>query len=385
MKRPFPKRRFLLALLLLCAFAILNIRSQPQGNTYFRDQVAVLIYHHIDKQAQSGGTITPALFQEQLSRLQRNGFHFITLQEFKRFMEGDSVPPNAVLVTFDDGYESFYTEAYPVLNALSVPAVHFIITKDLDQPPASGTLPSLTSKQILELTGCGDRYEIQSHSDSLHAKKSNKAYLTNRLPTGREEETEAEHHDRVVGDIRKSFEKLKPLESHPVDSFAYPFGIYNRQTLEWMQEAGVRFAFTVQPGIVSRDMDKLQIPRINAGSPWITPELLMETIRSQVKTFREPLRELPIRHVMEQVGGSVQKNADDQIVIYMDKQKWTFLSKTEVVLPDGRTVALAKPLVTKRSKAYIHYADFENLFGSLIVYDPAMKRFYRKTAMTTDG
>ncbi len=43
-------------------------------------------------------------------------------------MEGATVPSNAVLVTFDDGYQSFYTAAYPILKSLRIPAVNFVIT-----------------------------------------------------------------------------------------------------------------------------------------------------------------------------------------------------------------------------------------------------------------
>ncbi len=356
-----------------------------KGARHYQDQIAVLLYHHIDDQAQSGSTITTALFREQLSHLKQQGFQFITFQQFKRFMEGGEVPDNAVLVTFDDGYSSFYTNAYPVLKQLSVPAVHFIITKDLENPHHS-RIPSLSKEQIMEMTGPGDFIEVQTHTNNLHSKQAEKAYLTTRLMTdgkaadGKAEE-EAAYRDRIVADIQTSIEKLTPLQANTIDALAYPFGIYHKQATELVKQAGIRYAFTVQPGILERDMDPYQIPRINAGGPWITPDMLMEKIQSQVMSFDEPLEFLPLRNVMEQIGGSVQKNADNQLELYLGKEKWKLISPTEAVHSDGKTVTFSKPLKTKRKRACIYYADFQKLYGDVAVYDANTRRFLLKSAI----
>lgn len=76
---------------------------------YYQDQVAVLMYHHIHDKDQSSSTITTKLFQDQMQMLTDKGYHFISLPEFRNFMQGSTVPDNAVLITFDDGYQSFYT------------------------------------------------------------------------------------------------------------------------------------------------------------------------------------------------------------------------------------------------------------------------------------
>lgn len=355
-----------------------------RGARHYQDRIAVLLYHHIDDQAQSGGTITTALFKDQLTLLKEQGFQFITFQQFKQFMEGGEVPDNAVLVTFDDGYSSFYTHAYPILKELSVPAVHFVITKDLEDPNHS-RIPSLSKEQILEMTGAGDFIEVQSHTNNLHAKQSGKAFLTTRLRSdskaaeGKAEE-EAAYRDRIVADIRTSVEKLAPLQANTIDALAYPFGIYHKQATDLVQQAGIRYAFTVQPGILERGMDPYRIPRINAGAPWITPQMLLEKIQSQVTGFDEPLEFLPLRQVMEQIGGSVQKNADNQLELYLGKEKWKLISPTEAVHSDGRKVIFSQPLKTKRKRACIYYEDFQKLYGDVAVYDANTRRFLLKSA-----
>ncbi len=97
----------------------------------YQNQVAVITYHHIDPSVQGDVTITPKLFRSQLIDLLDRNYHFITLDQLLAYYEGQEVPPNAVLITFDDGYESFYNYAYPVLKELSIPAVNFVITKKI--------------------------------------------------------------------------------------------------------------------------------------------------------------------------------------------------------------------------------------------------------------
>ena len=84
-------------------------------------------------------------------------------------MEGATVPSNAVLVTFDDGYQSFYTAAYPVLKSLRIPAVNFVITNDLTNPLGS-YIPSMSKEQISEMTHATNFIDIGCHTNNLHHK-----------------------------------------------------------------------------------------------------------------------------------------------------------------------------------------------------------------------
>lgn len=356
--------------------------DRHQKKSYFTNGAAVLMYHHVDDQAQSGNTVTTALFREQLDFLKKKGYRFITYQQFRSFMAGGTIPDNAVLVTFDDGYESYYLNAYPIMKELDIPSVNFIITKELVDPRKS-RIPSLSGEQILEMTNKSDLVEVQSHTDNLHNKVNNKSVLTTRNKTDEVEETPKEYQNRVSSDLQTSIEKLKPLQSHPVDSLAYPFGIYNKAAIESIKQTDIRYAFTIHPGIAAKDMDPLEIPRINAGSPWITPQILHETIRSQSVSFKEPFDKLPIRSVMEQIGGSVLAEGGKQ-TLFFEKKKWIIQDKTTITDPDQKAVSLSKPLVTKRGRTYINAQDFMNIFGSMVVYDKNTKRFYSKKVIVSE-
>lgn len=143
----------------------------PKADGTYRDQVAVLMYHHVHDTDHSASTVSTALFREQLSYLLSRGYHFISLGDFKQFLAGGPVPDKAVLVTFDDGYKSFHDFAYPILRELQVPAVNFIITKDLDTPLAP-SIPALSPEEIQammrEMPGLID---AQCHTNALHFKE----------------------------------------------------------------------------------------------------------------------------------------------------------------------------------------------------------------------
>ncbi|OXM84512.1 polysaccharide deacetylase [Paenibacillus rigui] len=246
--------------------------------TLYTDKVTVLAYHHIDDSADGMVTIPTRLFHSQLTDLVQRGYHFITLTQFKQFLAGGTVPPNAILVTFDDGYKSFYTNAYPILKAMNIPAVNFVITKDLEHPEQS-RIPSLSRDEIRQMTREHAGIDVQCHTDSLHDTAPNGgALFTTRLNNGSVEETEQAFRQRIIEDTERCRAKLGQLYERPIDSFAYPFGIYDTQSAELLREAGIAYAFTTYSEIASRQADPLQIPRINAGSPFIKSNSLNNLI-----------------------------------------------------------------------------------------------------------
>lgn len=77
--------------------------------------------------------VTPKLFRQQLEGLLRRGFTPWPLRQVLKYeREGQSIPRQVFVVTFDDGYENVYTRAFPILSELKVPATLFLTTAYLD-------------------------------------------------------------------------------------------------------------------------------------------------------------------------------------------------------------------------------------------------------------
>ncbi|BBH22948.1 polysaccharide deacetylase [Paenibacillus baekrokdamisoli] len=240
------------------------------------DKVAVLMYHHLDNSNTNSLTITPALFRQQLTFLKSKGYHFISLHDFRLFMQGGPVPSNAVLITFDDGYESFYTQAYPILKELSVPAVNFVVTNYLLE--VSPYLPHLSVDQIHAMRTEPPNIDFQCHTHDMHKKAGRKSYLTAHLVTATGKESQQMYENRVLQDTSTCLQLLNKVGMSELNSFSYPYGIYNSQLSVLLLESGIRYAFTIHPGLASRGVDHLEIPRINAGSASISAKRLYQMI-----------------------------------------------------------------------------------------------------------
>lgn len=275
--------------LALGAASLLLLFSVHQWGSYsYNNQVAVLAYHHLSHDEQSNVTITPQLFREQLSFLRQKGYQFITLEQFKKFTKGGAVPRKAVLVTFDDGYESFYRYGYPVLKELGIPAVNFVVTKDLHNPKTT-FMPSMSHEDIRSMASETNSIDFQCHSHDMHAKINGAPLLTSLLHREGAPESQEEYRQRVLKDTKVCMSSLYGLHSVKVDSYAYPFGMYHQEATELLRESGIQYAFTVVSRIAVRDDDPMQIPRINAGNPSITPESLHQTIMRRALARKLPV------------------------------------------------------------------------------------------------
>ena len=103
--------------------------------------LGVLMYHrvadHVPGVDPPTWNITPAAFHEQMSGLLERGFRPWALRRMIEMRDlGQDIPPKTFVVTFDDGHESVYWHAWPVLRRLNVPATVFLATSFLDSQEA---------------------------------------------------------------------------------------------------------------------------------------------------------------------------------------------------------------------------------------------------------
>jgi poly-beta-1,6-N-acetyl-D-glucosamine N-deacetylase len=367
------KRIAITVLLSLIGISLLltPLQAKRSQDIYYQDQVAVLMYHHVHDKDTSSSTITTSLFQNQLQSLLSKGYHFISLNEFKQYMEGATVPSNAVLVTFDDGYQSFYTSAYPILKSLRIPAVNFVITNDLANPMGS-YIPSMSKEQISEMTHATNFIDIGCHTDNMHDKlPSGKAALVGRLQQDSGPETDEAYRQRVLKDTQSCIGKLKGLTEAPLDTMAYPFGITSPQAAALIQQAGIRYAFTIQPDMTTRSRDRLLIPRINAGSPSITPELLHRSIQRRIarQPGNAPLR-VDAATAAAQLGGSAAMEGG-ALQLRLGQETFTLQVNAKTATRGAARVALREPVLREHGPVTIALDDLQALIGLPLVYTTA--------------
>ncbi|WP_063870882.1 polysaccharide deacetylase family protein [Paenibacillus sp. Root444D2] len=343
------------------------LQAKRSEDIYYQDQVAVLMYHHVHEKDTSSSTITSSLFQNQLQFLLSKGYHFISLEEFKQYMEGATVPSNAVLVTFDDGYQSFYTAAYPILKSLRIPAVNFVITNDLTNPLGS-YIPSMSKEQISEMTHATNFIDIGCHTNNLHHKlPSGEAALVGRLDA----ESDDAYTQRVYKDTQACIGKLAGLTDAPLDTLAYPYGITSPAATEQVAKAGIRYAFTISPEMATRSADHLLIPRINAGSPGITPELLHRQVQRRVlaQPGNAPLR-VDAAAAAAQLGGSAVMEGG-ALRLRLGQEAFTLQVNAKSATRGNARVTLRQPVLREHGLVTIALDDLGALIGQPLVFTPA--------------
>jgi peptidoglycan/xylan/chitin deacetylase (PgdA/CDA1 family) len=95
--------------------------------------LSIVTYHHIDETRPDApfdpevADASPAQFRRQLESLVRYCTP-ITIGELIRAVDGEALPPNPVMVTFDDGYRTCHDVALPILKSVGVPATFFVST-----------------------------------------------------------------------------------------------------------------------------------------------------------------------------------------------------------------------------------------------------------------
>lgn len=210
-------------------------------------RVSILGYHDFSETApETEMRINTAKFRKQLEIIQQLGITVISLADFMAWKSGDiSLPEKCVLLTFDDGWRSVYTDAFPILKEFGHPFVLYLYKNYVD-----GGGKALTTPMIKEMLANGAT--LGSHS------------VSHPLPSMVRRKRDA---GSVVFDAYLRVElgqSKKFLEGRfgvPITTYAYPGGFFTEEMLMLAPELGYTHLFTVQPAKVRRASPNHALPR----------------------------------------------------------------------------------------------------------------------------
>lgn len=276
-----------------------QVAAAAAGPVHYRDQVVVLMYHGIAPKAH-GDYITQQSFSGEIRTLQADGFHFVSLAKVASFLSGGSLPPNAVAITFDDGLESVYTYAYPVLEKAGVPFAAFLIVGRVGRVTGDLSWAQVQAMDASGLCTVGS-HTLASHGTVQSSPDSTGPALTSRIyhtSTG-VEETEAQYIERITEDLHRSREILQAETGQDVLWFAYPFGSYDPVVEQVLRQQGYRYAVLAEWGWgVTPHAEHFALPRINAGTPNSTPGNIASTVEYLASlTAKDPTAVPPASYV----------------------------------------------------------------------------------------
>lgn len=218
-------------------------------------QVAILCYHEIDH-PKDYFAVKKDMLEDHIQYLQKQGYHFVTLDEYLAYTDGKlMLPDKSVMLTFDDGYLSFYTEVYPLLQKYHVPAMLAIVTSWTDGEGLPSDVRSVASwKQLREMEKSG-LVTIVSHTHALHKQQAidpqgdRNGIAGFRLYLNGRYETDEEYARRLDHDMTKTQEMFETYLGHPSRVLVWPYGIYSGVAMKAAANHGMKATFLLDGGI----------------------------------------------------------------------------------------------------------------------------------------
>jgi peptidoglycan/xylan/chitin deacetylase (PgdA/CDA1 family) len=213
-------------------------------------RLPILMYHSVSANGPSGLAryrVTPAVFEEQLQYLRDTGFRSTTLEKWRLAMEAKRpLPGRAVIITFDDGYRDFLTEAWPLLAKYGFSATVFLVAESVGRMNEwdrhyGQEMPLLGWEEIRGLQKEG--IEFGSHSLSHRP-------LTE-LPI-----------DEVAREAARSKTLLERGLEARIRALAYPYGASDEVIHRLVGACGYRFGLTCRSGPSQFRDSHLALPRI---------------------------------------------------------------------------------------------------------------------------
>ena len=208
---------------------------------------SILTFHALEDAADPI-CFAPGIFRRGLDRLIGSGFRACPLEELAAYASGDGCfPARSFAVTFDDGYQSVYREALPVLQELCIPATVFLAVGRPSPSDSATRLPVLSGRTMLNW---GQIREMHRAGISFGAHTLTHPDLTRLSSTDAEAE------------IRDSQAMLEDALGTRVRTFAYPYGRFDSQSREIVRR-NFDLACSDRLGLVSAGCDVYALCRVD--------------------------------------------------------------------------------------------------------------------------
>jgi peptidoglycan/xylan/chitin deacetylase (PgdA/CDA1 family)/SAM-dependent methyltransferase/GT2 family glycosyltransferase len=225
------------------------LRSQAMAREQ-RFQVPILMYHGVADQgpaALARYRVTQSAFKAQMRWLRANGFHAVGSRDLlKHIGTGSPFAGRPVVISFDDGFQDFADNAWPILAAHDFTAEMFVVTdlvgkraiwdQDRGEPAQlmdGATIASLAAEGVL----FGSHMATHTPLDGLSA-------------------------EELVKELAGSRAMLAQWLGQPPISFAAPFSIEDSR-LAWMaRQCGYRIGYSGEGGAARLDMNPFALPRV---------------------------------------------------------------------------------------------------------------------------
>ena len=193
-----------------------------------------IMYHRFEENKYPSTNIKMDDFLKHLEMIQKEKIEFVNPKSFLMDLRNKK-KTRKLLLTIDDGYSSFYKNAWPILKQKKIPFILFVSTREV------GKFGYMSWEQIREISDY-DFVEIGNHSHSHE-------YLID------------ENIKDIKNDIELSMDIFKKNLNKNSIFFSYPFGEYSLEFKNLIKELNFKIAFGQHSGVIGNSDDLYELPR----------------------------------------------------------------------------------------------------------------------------
>ncbi len=205
--------------------------------------IPMLCYHTISPTPQAEYTVSTEAFMIQMNYLAKEGYQGLSVAQLVEGIKKKSLPEKGVVISIDDGDQSAYFVAWPVMKQAKLPCSLYVYTSRIDRQRG------LTRAQLIEMAQGG--VEIGCHTKTHpHLTPPKKMKSWKKL-------TNLQLKDEIVG----SKQVLENWLSQSVRFLAYPYGLYNQEVEDLAVHAGYEAMLTLDGGNNTVDTSPYRLKR----------------------------------------------------------------------------------------------------------------------------
>ena len=212
--------------------------------------IPILMYHSIESMPKTTVMrslhVSPKRFQFQMWMLKILGYKGLSLRELKPYINGDK-NGKVVGITFDDGYQNNLINAAPILKKYNFSATCYIVSKRIGTSNKWDLEKNITQRQLMSSS------EIQK-------------WLDLGMDIGAHTQTHADltkiKYNIAFDEVKNCKNDLELFFSISIDDFCYPFGRFDKTTVELVKNAGFKSATTMNRGRVNIESNSHELPRV---------------------------------------------------------------------------------------------------------------------------
>ena len=217
-----------------------------------------LMYHRFEENQYPSTNIKLLDFKKQLEIIQKDNIKFVNPKNFEDELMNNK-KQRKILLTIDDGFLSFYKNAWPVLKEKKIPFILFVSTREV------GSFNYMNWDQIKKISE-EDFVEIGNHSHTHE-------YLVD------------ENNEIIKADILKSINIFKEKIGKNSIFFSYPFGEYSENFKNIIKSMGFKYAFGQHSGVIDNTKNFYELPRFPINEKY-----------GELKRFTSLTKTLPFKY-----------------------------------------------------------------------------------------